>query len=119
MEMYGYGDMRLKECSQDVKVRQGYVREKDDYGDRGYYVRGKDKKAPSNLELAKVLLEKNLRDRGADLTHAECRLYKFLQFKEQELQEAGLLDIPVDDPEKGVKGKKKGEILDHLLHTKR
>ena len=60
---------------------------------------------------------KQLRDKNQDPTHAECRLYKFLQYKEQELQEAGLLDIPENDPEKGAKGKKKGEILSSAPQT--
>ena len=49
---------------------------------------------PRGLEFAKALLGSHLRDKNQDPTHAECRLYKFLQYKEQELQEAGLLDIP-------------------------
>ena len=107
METYGHGERQLKEYAQDIKANRGYMRDKDDYDSRGHYVRGRDKKAPRGLELAKALMGR----------HAECRLYKFLQYKEQEMQEAGLLDIPEDDPEKGAKGKRKGEILSSAPKT--
>ena len=116
MQNYGHGERPLREYAQEIKAIKGYMRDKDDY-DSGRYVQTKDKRAPRGLEFAKALMGRHLRDKSQDPAHAECPLYKFLQYKEQELQEAGLLDIPENDPEKGAKGKNKGEILSSARRT--
>ena len=103
MQDYGHGERPLREYAQK-KANKHFMRDKDDYDNRGRYVQSRDKRARRGLEFAKALMGKHLRDKNQDPTHAECRLYKFLQYKEQELQEAGLLDTPENDPEKGAEG---------------
>ena len=96
---------------QEIKRRGGQIRERDDYKGRGYHVYGRDKKAPKDLELAKALLGGHLRDKEKYPTHAEDRLYRFLQIKEEELTEAGLLTVMPDDLQKVRKEREKGNII--------
>ena len=86
--------------------------EKNDYWERGY----RDsyyKKAAPGLEIARVLLGDHLNERDREPSRAESRLYKFLQIKEQEMVEAGVLqhiaeDDDDEDGQQGRKGKRKG-----------
>ena len=111
MSAYGLADTNVEIAVREIKKRGGHLRERDDYKSRGYHVYGRDKKAPKDLELAKALLGEHLRDKGKYPTHAEDRLYRFLQIKEEELIEAGILTVTPDDPEKIRKEREKGMII--------
>ena len=104
---YGLENTKVEIAVQEIKRRGGQIRERDDYKARGYHVYGRDK----DLELAKALLGEHLRDKGEYPTHAEDRLYRFLQIKEEELTEAGLLTVMPDDPQKVRKEREKGNII--------
>ena len=111
MSAYGLADTNVEVAVREIKRRGGHLRERDDYRSRGYHVYSRDKKAPKDLELAKALLGEHLRDKGEYPTHAEDRLYRFLQIKEEEWIEAGVLTVTPDDPEKIRKERKKGAII--------
>ena len=111
MSAYGLADTKVEVAVREIKSRGGHLRERDDYRSRRYHVYGRDKKAPKDLELAKALLGEHLRDKGEYPTHAEDRLYRFLQIKEEELVEAGVLTVTPDDPEKIRKEREKGAII--------
>ena len=111
MSAYGLADTNVEIAVREIKKRGGHLRERDDYKSRGYHVYGRDKKAPKDLELAKALLGEHLRDKGDYPPRAEDRLYRFLQMKEEELIEAGLLTVTPDNPEKVRKEREKGTII--------
>ena len=106
MQNCGHGEGPLREYAQEIKANKGYMRDKDDYDARGRYVQSRDKRAPRGLEFAKALMGRHLRDKSQDPTHAECRLYKFLQYKEQELQEGSWTSLrTIRKRERRVRGK--------------
>ena len=100
MSAYGLADTKVEVAVREIKSRGGHLRERDDYRSRDYHLYSRDKKAPKDLELAKALLGEHLRDKGEYPTHAEDRLCRFLQIKEEELVEAGVLTVTPHNPDK-------------------